>query len=351
MNKRQKTWPLGLILLLLTVLVLQGGYAKQAAIEGLRLCGRVLIPSLFPFSVLVHLFLSLGYAQDLGRLLGKGMVKVFSLPGACASALVLGLLGGYPIGSQAVAQLYSQGSVTRSQAQTLSAFTNNAGPGFILGVVGLGVLGSPALGMVLWLIHGLAAITAGILLARPCAVSVSPVAKPLESSLTAAFPGAMARACGAMVQVCGFVVFFTILTTLFSTLGPVGQMLSRLPQGLKGSLWGILELSSGTVSLTGLRQPLAFWLCAGLLGWGGLCVHSQALAFLLPAGLEAKTYLQGKALHALFSLLMAAPIAVMLWGRPWLPAVPLALLPFAAVGTKKLIRREKKGRNSSAALV
>ena len=112
------------------------GTVAQAARDGLRLCAAVMIPSLFPFFVISNLFVRRGYHQYVTACLRPVMEPVFGLAPEGASALALGAVGGYPIGAATAFQLYDEGILSEKEAARLLAFCNNAGPGFIFGVVG-----------------------------------------------------------------------------------------------------------------------------------------------------------------------------------------------------------------------
>ena len=79
--------------------------ASAAVVRGLRQCGAAILPSLFPFFICANLITELSLTRIPARLLGRLMRPVFHLGGAGSAALVLGLVGGYPAGAQAVAQL------------------------------------------------------------------------------------------------------------------------------------------------------------------------------------------------------------------------------------------------------
>ena len=87
--------------------------SAQAARDGMSLCFRTIIPSLFPFFVLSSLFISCGAADAFARLLRGVMRPLFGLDGAGASALALGLVGGYPVGARTVADLCAAGALRR----------------------------------------------------------------------------------------------------------------------------------------------------------------------------------------------------------------------------------------------
>lgn len=79
--------------------------ASQAARDGITLCLDIIVPSLFPFFVLSTLIVELGLAQYLGRALEGIMRPLFRLNGACSAAVVMGFVGGYPVGYISLVQL------------------------------------------------------------------------------------------------------------------------------------------------------------------------------------------------------------------------------------------------------
>ena len=70
----------------------------QVAADGVRsaltLCGRVILPSLFPFFVCSNLFLLLGFSTRFSARFGGAAARLLRLPPAAGSAFLLGLLGG-----------------------------------------------------------------------------------------------------------------------------------------------------------------------------------------------------------------------------------------------------------------
>ena len=127
--------------------------AMEAARYSLRLCGEVLIPSLFPFFVLSALIQELGLPSRLGRLTAPGMRRLFGVPGSGCAALILGLMAGYPLGAASVAGLVERGELERGEGERLLGFCNNSGPAFILGAAGAGVFGSARAGLLLYAAH------------------------------------------------------------------------------------------------------------------------------------------------------------------------------------------------------
>ena len=295
-KKRALLW----ILLLGTMaaLLVWSGPVRQAVQEGLALCGRSVIPSLFPFFVAAALLVSLGFAQWLGNLLEGFMRPLFGIGGNGAAALVLGLVGGYPVGARTAAELYRQGLCTRTEAERLLGFCNNCSPAFVVGILGQGIFGDSRAGAWLYLIHVLSALLTGLLLRqsgkRP---EKAPPRAHLPVSQPETFSGALVSAVQSGLQalrgVCAFVVLFMVVLL----------PLRSLP-GLPGDLLvGAVELFNGAQRLTPDRT--GFILAAGLLGWGGLSVHCQTLSVLAGNGLSARAYWLGKAVQGGISAVLA----------------------------------------------
>ena len=55
-----------------------------------------------------------------------------------------------------------RGSITASEGERLLGFCNNSGPAFIIGAVGSGVFGSVKIGLLLYAVHILSELAAGL---------------------------------------------------------------------------------------------------------------------------------------------------------------------------------------------
>ena len=96
--------------------------ASQGVRDGLTLCGQVVIPSLFPFLALSSFLVQSGLAQRAGHLLEPITKLLFRLPGAAGSAILMSLIGGYPVGARMTVQLLDAALITQKQAQRMLFF-------------------------------------------------------------------------------------------------------------------------------------------------------------------------------------------------------------------------------------
>ena len=262
---------------LMVLLLLRSQVAAAAVRQGLTLCAQSLLPALFPFFVAVSWAVNCGLFHTL---------QSMGIP-TSAAVFFLGALGGYPLGARTVGEAYRGGLLTKAEAEHLLACCNNAGPAFILVVVGQTVFHSTAAGLALWAIHLAAALMVALLFCRrhtSHTATLPPVISP-----AAAFIAAVGSAAETMVRLSAFVVFFTVVMALLASfLGTVPPLLA-----------GFLELTVGVTALTPHR--LGFTIVAGLLGWGGVSVHCQAAAVLSDTDLSLRHYLLGKVLQGLLS--------------------------------------------------
>lgn len=273
--------------------------AAQAVREGLALCGGSVIPALFPFLVVSRLFVATGSAAVLGRLLAPLTRRMLGISGPGGTAVLLGLLGGYPVGAQTAGELARTGAISRQEGQRLLLFCNNCGPAFALGVAGVGCFGSLRAGAWLWLIHVSAAVLTA-LLTRSTSSPEGRTSPSAPQALSSAFPGAVRGAGEGMLHVCGFVVFFLVLL----------RVLGRVTGLSHPVLSGAVELTQGILALPHTRRGFVW--AAGLLGWGGLSVHGQSAAVLSGTDLPMGPYLAAKAAHAAVSVLLAWPVSMCL---------------------------------------
>ena len=275
---------------LAVMLLAQAQTAADAVREGIELCLRAVIPSLFPFFAVSSLLVSLGAAEAAGRLLARPFGRLFRCGGAGCAALLLGLVGGYPVGARTAAALVRQGTLTREEGGRLLTFCNNAGPAFAVGVAGVTVFASARVGAYLYLIHIAAALATGLLLCRRGSPSPSAaVPAPAVTGLAQRLLSAVTDAAAAMGRVCAFVVFALVLLRLAETATGTWSAPAA----------GFVELTNGILRLTPDRR--GFVTAAALLGWGGLSVYGQTAAVTAGSGIPLGRYLPAKAVQAALS--------------------------------------------------
>ena len=289
MNK--KIWTGIVSSLGIMLLIMDAKTAMSGANEGVQLCIRTIIPSLLPFFVLTNLLTSVLCGQNIRLLQPLG--KLCGMPKGSESLLIIGLLGGYPVGAQAVMQAYNNGQLNKSDAQRLLGFCSNSGPAFLFGMISM-YFPSQRMIWALWGIHILSAVIVGAVLPGK-----SRNKSQMLTSPSIDFSQAVARSVKILGSVCGWVILFRVIIAFSRR-----WFLWLLPDALQVAFMGLLELANGCCSLGMVsNEALRFILCAGLLGFGGLCVLMQTTS--VTGSFGTGQYLPGRVLHGLLSMILA----------------------------------------------
>ncbi|MFR2561531.1 MAG: nucleoside recognition domain-containing protein [Anaeromassilibacillus sp.] len=114
--------PLG-VLCAAAALLFYPTQAAAGAKRGIGYCVDILIPSHFPFMALSVFVVKSGLAASMGRLTAGPCRILFGLPGSAAAAIVMSMVGGYPVGARAVAALCRKSPRRKRRACSASAST------------------------------------------------------------------------------------------------------------------------------------------------------------------------------------------------------------------------------------
>ena len=118
----------------------------ESAKHGLKIWANAVVPSLLPFFISTELLGYTNIVSFLGKLLNKFMKPIFNVPGEGSFPLIMGIISGYPVGAKIVSNLKNQGKISDIEAERLISFTNNSGPLFIIGTVGIGLFKNKQVG-------------------------------------------------------------------------------------------------------------------------------------------------------------------------------------------------------------
>lgn len=277
----------------LIALILDNQTALDGAQEGVGLCIRTLIPTLFPFFFLSNILSSslIGRRFPLLRPLGR----LCRIPEGSEYILLSGFLGGYPVGAQCLSDAVKCGTIRHRDARRMLAFCNNCGPAFLFGMASV-LFHEKWIHWALFFIH----ITSSIIVAmiipgKPEICCQKPATSP---SVVTALTGAIRS----MAGVCGWVVIFRIVITFAQR-----WVLWYFGIEVQSVICGIMELSNGCISLAEVEHTgLRFVLFSGFTAFGGLCVMMQTI--FSAQNLDHTLYFPGKALQACISMSLACMV-------------------------------------------
>lgn len=292
-----------------------------AAQNGLALWATKVLPTLFPFFVATELLCQTNFTYILGKLLNKFMKPIFNVPGESAIAIILGTISGYPVGAKVVCNLKQQKIISKIEAERLIAYTNNSGPLFILGTVGIALFGNNRIGIILLISHIIASLLVGYCFrfwkkdkfdinyrenkfnSKLTPLKISDIGEILGNSIK--------KSISTILLIGGFIVIFSVILSILETAGILtlfAEFLSSfgIPKNISLSMIsGIIELTNGvnqTAALSSSYYTLSILLSSFLLGFGGISVLLQVYSIIVKENISIRPYFYGKLLQGIFSV-------------------------------------------------
>ena len=287
--------------------------------SGLSLWANSVVPSLFPFFVATELLMHTNIVSQLGLILNNYMKPLFNVRGEGSFAFIMGIISGYPVGAKIATNFRKNNICTKEECERLLSFTNNSGPLFIIGTVGILMFKNTAIGILLFITHILACISVGIIfrfwkknkqselynlknsskINTKKEVSFSNLGEVLAESITSSI--------STILLIGGFVVIFSsiisilqssgILNLISTCLSPIANSLNIDTTFISSILTGILEITNGINSISNIackKISINIIITAFLLGFGGISVLLQVWSITSKTDLSIKPYIYGK---------------------------------------------------------
>ena len=292
----------------------------QAVKNSLNIWVNNVIPSLFPFFIATELLNHTNIPKVFGNMFNKIMRPIFNVPGIGAYALIMGIISGYPVGAKIVTNFRNQNLCTKEEAERLITFTNNSGPLFILGTVGISLFFDYSIGLLLLFTHILACISVGIIFRfwkskekekRNTYITNNNIT---FNSLGEILSKSIISAINSVVLIGGFIILFGIVLSILQktyilnffkiAFIPIFNLLNIKTEFITPILTGILELTNGVTTISTIpNKTLAtnIIISAFLLGFGGISIMLQVLSIISKSDISIKPYILGKLLQGIFS--------------------------------------------------
>lgn len=301
--------------------------------EGLLLWANNIVPSLLPFFIATELLSYTNVVYKLGKLLNPIIRPLFNIPGIGSFALLMGIISGYPTGAKIVVNLLNDNLCTKEEAERMLAFTNNSGPLFILGTVGITLFGNSTIGFLLLFTHILASLSVGFLFRfwknnnsnnikyskKTTNNNTSNTSKEEVdfSNLGDILGKSIYSSIKTVVIIGGFVVLFSVILSILNNSNIISILANILYPILKcfgidniyfsiSLISGFLELTNGVSlasSIACKEISINIIICAFLLGFGGISIMLQVWSIISKSNISIKAYFIGKLLHGFLAAL------------------------------------------------
>lgn len=242
--------------------------AKAQALEGMKLCLNVIVPTLLPILILTNTIIKSSSRLFLETVFSP-LARLLRLPKCACCALILGLIGGYPTGAILSNELFNLHLIDSQTAKRLLRCSFCGGVAFIITAVGTIHLNSTKTGVIIYIVNVLSSI---IICVADGIIHPNPNKSTQEYSIgSQSFCNALINSieCStkSVAVMCGCIVFFSAICGLVS-IPPFAMPLIEITNGI--------FKFNGSISLP--------YLCF-FLSFGGLCIHLQILNVIKSTGI------------------------------------------------------------------
>lgn len=279
------------VVLTAVLLLLFANKVRDGVLQSLSLSVTTVIPGLFPFLVLSETAALSGLLTPHGKYTQMVMKQFFGLSPSCLPAVLFGLSGGFLSGIKTAVSLYTNGAITKKEAQRLCAFCFSPGPAFSISAVGCGMIANRQAGVLLFFACTLAAMLMGICTKKRSAdlLSVSAVA---HEKLSVSFTMAVQKSAAACLSLSAWMAVFAALQAMLFAL---------LPAHIRIYFSLFAEVTSASVqAVRNADLPL----CAAVLSFGGLCIFCQLLPDLQQLDFSPFVFLRNRIVHAILAYIV-----------------------------------------------
>lgn len=277
--------PLIIMIFILIGIISNTSVASLGAHKGILYCVNTLIPSLFIFMIFTSFIVNSGATQNLSKILNPVTKFLSYLPGCTAPIIILSLIGGYPVGARGAKSLYESKEINTEQLNRLMTFSVNAGPAFIIEIVGNILLKNYKLGCLIFIVQVVLSLSIGIIsgiLARQKNLNFyfnENVGKNKKPNIS----DSLIKSCSdtsksIIVMSALIVVFYTLIEILKSSL-LTKDILNHFftsndsINNFRTIFISIMEMTSGCNEVIYKSAPTGIIFFA--VGFGGICAHLQ----------------------------------------------------------------------------
>lgn len=253
------------------------------------------------------------------------MKPFFNVNGDGAFAFIMGIISGYPMGAKIACNFRQNNICSKEECERLLSFTNNSGPLFIIGTVGILSFKNTSIGILLFVAHLLACISVGFIFRywkknkqtfQKASFSSFQQAKKTASfsNLGEILAESITSSISTILLIGGFVVIFSSIISILKASGilngfafflsPIFTFLHIDTSFIQGLLTGFLEITNGINLISSIackKLSINIIFTAFLLGFGGISILLQVWSIVSKTDLSIKPYVLGKLLHGILA--------------------------------------------------
>lgn len=278
------------VIIFMFLLILLPTIATDSIKKAISLCCAIIFPSLFPFTVCVLMVIRYGINinnKNINNFLYKTLGHNFNM----FFVFILSLLGGYPIGIKLIDELNSQKIINDKSADIMSMYCVNAGPSFIVSVIG-SAIASKKIGIILLISNTLSSVLIAIICSKKLKKQhVNFIENNTsEQSLAKNFVTSVNDAIDSLIKICSFIIIFSVINAYLD------YFIIDLPI--------IKYISLFTEVSTAVNKCKNIYFISLLIGFGGISVWCQIFSLKKGKKCNLLLFVSGRILHSILNAVL-----------------------------------------------
>ena len=189
---------------IVAVFLLFSNKGLEGALNGVRISFNVIIPSLLPLTV----FSLIIYESNILKVFKSNRLSIFAMS----------FVGGFPVGTKIIEKSYTNGDITKRNAELMLCYCVNSTPSFIVISVGLGILSDIRFGYIYLIANLISGMILFLIMSLFHTDRVTERKTVSNKSFSEIFVNSTYEATNSMINVCGFVVLFSSINAILSSL-------------------------------------------------------------------------------------------------------------------------------------
>ncbi len=251
MRKLKKTSKLVILILcvaIITALVTYSTQVKNAIYNSIVLCGKSVIPSLFPIFCITLLIINIGATA----LAPQKTISLF--------LFFLSMISGYPVGAKLLSTMVQNGQLKENSARKVLPTMICAGPAFIINIVGTQMFSDTLIGIRLYICQ-IAANLILFIINGGLTIDISRFASNVK--VVKAVTNSVKQSADSVINICAYVILFSAISEIFTVI--LGNAFSKY-------FLYIFEVTGAVYNSDNI------YITNAVLSWGGICVIFQVLS-------------------------------------------------------------------------
>lgn len=299
------------------IILLNPNVYVKACLNGISVWAIKIFPVMFPFFVFSRAIIS--NSSNKASLLDKYFNKLYRTNTGSLKTFLLSCLAGYPMGAKLICLQYNEKLIDSKQAKKMLSFCSVSGPMFMVGTVGISILGSYSAGLIILISNIIACLINGLIFRgdkpKPETAYIplynkTPLGEQISDSLNS------------ILLVGAYIVLSFLLIEILKNLNIINTMSSAIccvfninayHDVVSGIICGMLEITRGIIELNASSSSLLAKtiIASGLIGFGGFSIFLQTNHFIEKLGIQKGFVFLQKLSQGVLALIVSSIICIL----------------------------------------